>query len=90
MGEKLTWKEIEEKYNHEWVLLDDFDWPDGTPYPKSGIVICHSQDRKEFNQLVHDSGAINIARVFVGKPKIPENVLVSYNMVRKKYAVNTV
>jgi hypothetical protein len=45
---KLTWEQIEEQYDQEWVELIDYDWPEGMPYPQAGTVRVHASDCKTF------------------------------------------
>ena len=87
-GKKLTWAEIESQYDGQWVLLDDFDWPDEAPDPYSGVVILHSPDRKEFDQKMLEMKAVNVARLFVGKPNIPHHEIINCNLVNITYADN--
>jgi hypothetical protein len=53
-AENLTWEQIKERYSEQWVELIDYDWPDGVPWPKSGVVRVHSPERKEFWRLVKE------------------------------------
>lgn len=71
MENKLTWQQIETQFNHQWVQLVDYDWPEGTPYPKSGVVRVHAPERKEFYQKVHamQPKPADSAFVFVGIPQ---------------------
>lgn len=77
MEKKLTWEEILKLYDQEWVQLIDYDWPEGTPYPRDGVVCVHSRDRKEFYQIMKglepkpDDSAI----VYVGTPRRDSNVI---------------
>lgn len=83
MAEKLSWEEIERRYDQQRVELVDYDWPEGDPHPSSGIVRTHSADKKDFYQLckrepVPDDSAI----VFVGFPRIPDGVVFSPSLIR--------
>lgn len=42
MEPKLTWKEIEKRYDKEWVELVDYDWPEGNLNPSEGRVHVHA------------------------------------------------
>jgi hypothetical protein len=77
MAEKLTWEEIEKLYNQEWVQLVDYDWPDGTPYPKSGFVRTHATDRKDLYRLMKalEPKPDDSALVFVGTPPHAPNTI---------------
>jgi hypothetical protein len=50
---KLTWEQIEEQYDQEWVELIDYDWPEGMPYPQAGTVRVHASDCKTFYSLAN-------------------------------------
>lgn len=83
MDEKLTWVEIEKLYDQQRVELVDYDWPEGDPYPRSGVVRSHGSNKKEFYQQcrrepVPDDSAI----LFVGVPRIPEGTVFSPSLIR--------
>ncbi len=73
MEKKLSWEEIKERYNQEWVELVDYDWPDGTPYPQSGIVRAHASERKRFyenckeHDMLEGTSPSDAAILFVGR-----------------------
>ena len=67
-GQRYTWKEIEEKFDQEWVELIDYNWPEGDPYPESGVVRTHAGQRKEFYRLANQEPIpSDSAILFVGK-----------------------
>ena len=68
MEKKLTWHEIEQLYDKEWVELIDYDWPEEEPYPISGIVRVHAPNRPEFDKLIAVDPPYDSAYVFVGTP----------------------
>ena len=72
---KLTWSEIEKRYDQEWVQLVNYDWPEGEPYPSSGVVQFHSPKRKEFDALSRENPVEDAACVFVGEVHVPENTI---------------
>lgn len=75
MEKKLTWEEIKKLYDQEWVELVDYDWPEGTPYPRSGVVRVHDADRKNFHAAVKMQTPAGSALVFVGTPHMnPQEV----------------
>jgi hypothetical protein len=88
MENKLTWEEIEKQYDRQWVELVDYDWPDGTPYPQSGVVRAHAPQRKQFYQLCkeHDTregvSPADAAIVFVGRISPPNGPYLSTSLVR--------
>ena len=73
-AERLSWEQIKARYDGEWVELIDYDWPEGTPWPKSGIVRVHSPDRKEFWKLAKTTQppVTDSAGLFVGPPDPPD------------------
>ena len=73
MTKKLSWQEIEKLYYQEWVELVDYDWPEGTPYPRAGVVRVHDANRKNFHALVKAQPPAGSALVFVGTPELREN-----------------
>ena len=77
---KMTWREIESKYHHEWVQLVDYDWPEEEPLPRSGIVGAHAKTRKKFDSLILKNPQKESALLFVGKREIPAGVVLSANL----------
>ena len=73
MTEKLTWDEIKQRYDGEWVLLLNYDWPDHTPWPRAGVVCAHDPDRKAFWRKVKgiEPRPRHSAGLFVGPPDPP-------------------
>lgn len=70
MSQQLTWQEIEQRFDHEWVELVDYVWPEGEPFPISGIVRTHASKRKEFYDLANQEPVPrDSAILFVGRPK---------------------
>ncbi len=83
MDEKLSWNEIEKRYDQEWVQLVAYDWPEGTPYPRSGVVRVHASTRKEFNSLISAKDTPkDAARLYVGRPIRNPHTVISCNTVR--------
>jgi len=52
MAERLTWKEIKEKYPHQWVGMTDVEWkaPDN-PNVKTAVVKYTDKDMNELLEL---------------------------------------
>jgi hypothetical protein len=52
LSEKLSWKQIVEKYPDEWVLLDDYepdvDFDGVGVIATKGRVLVHAKDKREF------------------------------------------
>ena len=80
--EKLTWDQICKQYDKEWVHLIDYDWTDGEPWPKSGVVHLHAKTRKDFDDLMMASDPISGARIFVGKIEGSEDLIMMGNFMR--------
>jgi hypothetical protein len=83
MDKKLTWQEIEQQYNQEWVQLIDYEWPEGEPFPSGGVVRVHAPDRKDFYRKVRETPQrpSDSAFVFVGTH--PRTAGVVYNNFHK-------
>jgi hypothetical protein len=82
MNKILDWKQIQKEYQHQWVQLVDYDWPDGEPHPKSGKVRINATTRKEFNKLVLQAEPRDAARIYVGDHSTPEGTVISSNITR--------
>jgi len=74
-NQKLSWEEISKQYNQQWVELIDYDWPEGTPYPQSGIVRTNESDRKKFHEMVRQNTSSDSALIFVGLPAKNESTV---------------
>ena len=63
----MTWAEIVEAFDGEWVLIED---PDLTSSPEilGGKVIFHSKSRAEIHERVMELPRLNHAIIFVGQP----------------------
>ena len=48
MQNKLTWNQIKLKYPNEWIMLVDYEKKVDDINPRSGVVIVHSKERKDF------------------------------------------
>lgn len=66
----LTWEEIKEQFDGEWVELVDCDWPEGEPYPRSAVVRVHASDKKEFYTALNRRvpKPTDSSLLFIGKP----------------------
>jgi hypothetical protein len=88
MEKKLSWEEIKERYNQEWVELVDYDWPDGTPHPQAGIVRVHASERKRFYQICKEHDVLegdspsDAAILFVGRINPTNGPYLSTSLVR--------
>lgn len=80
MEEKLTWGEIKERYNGEWVELIDVDWDDFEQNPRTGVVRLHAKKRRELHELIMRDPVDSSAIVYVGKMKFPEGTIFSANL----------
>ena len=83
MAEKLSWEEIQQRYNGEWVELVDYEWLEGEPYPKAARIHAHAQSRKDFNKCcVENRFPGEAARLFVGRAMRTANSIFSCNAVK--------
>ncbi len=81
---KLTWHQIQQQYDHEWVQLIEYEWPEGAPFPVEGVVQFHARTRKEFNALSRQHPTPDAACVFVGKVELPSGTVLSANAMRMR------
>ncbi len=67
MEEVMTWAEIEEAFDGEWVLIED---PVTTLSQEiiEGRVIYHSSDRSESYKKLNELSPVHPAIIFVGPP----------------------
>ena len=83
MADRLTWEEIEKEYTQQRVELIDYDWPDGDPHPRSGVVRSHGSDKKDFYQQCRREPVPNDSAIlFVGPIRMPEGVVFSPSLIR--------
>jgi len=82
MNKVMTWQQIEEEHNGQWVQLVDYDWPEEETYPRTGKVRLSAPTRKEFNRLVLEKEPVDAARIYVGEHKLPEGSIISSNITR--------
>ena len=71
MNEVLTWAEIEEQFDGEWVLIED---PETTPVLEIlwGKVVFHGKDKNKLHQRMRELRPQRSAIIFVGEP--PEDL----------------
>lgn len=74
---KLTWDEIKEKFDKEWIELVDYDWPETEIYPQSGTVRVHAKTRSEFDDLADRDPPIDSAYVYVGQAEKSNDVVLT-------------
>ena len=75
MDDKLTWGEIKRQHAEEWVLLEDYDWPDEEVDPRAGRVKFHAATRSEFDRILEQVEAAigtDVAIVYTGSPLISQ------------------
>ncbi len=88
MGKKLTWDEIKKQYNQEWVLLNDYDWPEEEEYPRAGVVHIHAGRRSDFDKLIAAmEQGFNSAVIFVGEPQTRSDVVTTRGQSRVEFGV---
>lgn len=66
MGERMTYREIEERFVGEWVVVRDFVRGDATVI-KEGVVVAHTPDRAAAHRAL-DTFDDAFAIWFVGGP----------------------
>lgn len=67
-GKRLSWAEIKQQYDGQWVELVDFDWAETEPDPQAGVVRFHAKDRKEFHRKIKEHPTVkDAALVYVGE-----------------------
>ena len=80
---RISWEEIKTSYNQEWVELVDYDWPEEHASPSTGAVRTHGANKKEFHlQCRREPVPSDSAILFVGRPPIPDGVVLSPSLVR--------
>ena len=52
MEKKLSWEEIKELYDQEWVELIDYEWPEEAAHPKAGVVRVHARNLIDWLRLI--------------------------------------
>ena len=67
MNEFLTIEEIEEKFNGEWVLIEDVETNEKLEVLR-GKVIYHGKDKNELHRRAMNSKTKRFASLFIGKP----------------------
>jgi hypothetical protein len=74
MDEKLTLAEIKERFDGEWVLLDD---PDVNEHQQviAGRVVSHSKDRDEVYQRAVELRLRHSATLYLGS--MPANTAIA-------------
>ena len=68
----MTMKEIEQRFDKEWVLIKDPVRSRNQKLQK-GRVLCHGKDRDEMYDKIADFGPMHFAVMYVGKR--PEGVV---------------
>ena len=66
MDTVMSWPEIEETFNGEWVLIED---PEVTRYQEiiRGKVLFHSKDRAELHAKAMELNPLHPAIMYVGE-----------------------
>ena len=65
MSDKLSMSQIEEKFQSEWVLIEDPETTD-TLRIKSGKVLWHSKDRDEVYRKARELSPKHSAFLYIG------------------------
>lgn len=83
MNKKLTWDEIKLQFDQQWIELIDYDWPDGVPYPRSGVVRNYGTNKKEFHKrCLEGEVPRDSAFVYVGHKKSFDEAVFSPSLIR--------
>ncbi len=67
MSEILTMKEIEKKFDGEWVLIEDVETDEKLEVLR-GKVVFHGNDKEVLHQKAMKSKSDHIATLYIGKP----------------------
>jgi len=73
MREILSFSEIKERFDSEWVLIGDPETDDDLNV-KQGVVLWHSKDRDEVYRKAREIHPNHSAILYTGK--LPDNVAV--------------
>ena len=82
MSEKLSWEEIKQRFDREWVELVNYEWSDPEEYPQAGVVRVHAKTRAVFNEAVAKLPPADSAILFVGKTQIPDDIVFNAGLRR--------
>ncbi len=72
MSTRLSFKQIEQRYDSQWVLLDELDL-DKYDQIKRARVVFHSSDLDAVHRKAMKSKSKQIARIYIGE-KAPKDV----------------
>lgn len=67
MNEVLTMEEIEERFDGEWVLLEDPELTEALHVTKAKLL-WHSKDHDEIWRKAQEFDPVNSAVLFIGRP----------------------
>jgi hypothetical protein len=67
MSETLTMQEIEEKFDGEWVLIEDVEANEQLEALR-GKVTYHGKDKEKLHQIAMKSESNHIATRYIGRP----------------------
>jgi len=73
MDELLSIAEIHERFESEWVLLEELE-PSSGPHVERGRVRCHSKDRDEIHRKANVLRPKRFAIVYTGS--VPEGTAI--------------
>jgi hypothetical protein len=86
-NQKLSWDEIQKRYDQQWVELVDYEWSEGEANPCGGVVRVHAADRKTFYTLANRSPRPeHSAILFVGQAELPPATVLCSSLMRIKHA----
>ncbi len=80
MSEVLTMKEIENRFNGEWVLIEDVETDEKLEILR-GKVTYHGKDKNELHRQAMKSKSEHLASLFIGKPDPKMEFLLGFETV---------
>ena len=73
MSERISFAEIQKKFDSEWILLEDPETQEGLKV-KSGKILWHSKDRDEVYRKARELRPKHSAILYTGK--LPEDTVI--------------
>lgn len=80
MSEILTMEEIENKYDGEWVLIEDVESNEQLEIIR-GKITYHGKDKNELHRRAMKSKSKHLASLFIGKPDPKMEFLLGFETV---------
>ncbi len=77
MSEILIMKEIEQKFDGEWVLIEDVETHEKLEVVR-GKVIFHGKDKDAMHEKAMKSKSNHLATLYIGRPDPKREFLLNY------------